>query len=151
MNVVSLTLATLVIAGTAWADGVPLKDGRYIGPVIVFMLSPEQKGVINQFRTCYLENFKTMNKYTPYVLWLTPDQSKELKTKSGFAPRVFEAFETYRGFNDAGPHWNLALRFSEDQIEVPLDLLLSDSKAKQAHAEQGWKTTNPCFPELGTK
>jgi hypothetical protein len=151
MKTVSLTLAALVMTGTAWADGVPLKDGRYIGPVMVFTLTPEQKQVINQFRTCHLENFKTMNEYTPYVLRLTPSQSKELKTKVGFAPRVFEAFETYRGFSDAGPHWNLALRFSEDQIEVPLDLLLSDSKAKRSHAEQGWKTTNPCFPELGRK
>jgi hypothetical protein len=148
MKTVSLTLTLLFMMGTAWADSVPLKDGHYIGSVMVFALTSAQKHTIDQFRTCHLENFKAMNEYTPYVFKLTPSQSKELKTKVGFAPRVFEVFETYRGFNDAGPHWNLALRFSEGQIEVPLDLLLSDSKAKQAHDEQGWKPFNPCFPAL---
>jgi hypothetical protein len=52
---------------------------------------------------------------------------------------------TYRGFNDAGPHWNLALRFSDDEIEVPLDILVSDAEAAGYHDEQGWKASNPCF------
>ena len=151
MKTIYLALAALFMTGTVWADGVPLKDGRYIGPIMIFELTTEQKHVIDQFRTCHLENFKTMNEYTPYVFRLTPSQAKALKAKAGSAPRVFEVFETYRGFNDAGPHWNLALRFSESQIEIPLDLLLSDNKAKKAHAEQGWKTSNPCFPELGNK
>lgn len=151
MKATYLALATLFMTATAWADGVPLKDGRYIRPVVVFEITAEQKQVIDQFRACHLENFKTMNEYTPYVFKLTPSQANALKAKAGFAPRVFEVFETYRGFNDAGPHWNLALRFSESQIEIPLDLLLPDNKVKQAHAEQGWETTNPCFPELSKK
>ena len=151
MRAAYLALAALVMTGIAWADGVPLKDGRYVGPIVVFEITTEQKQVIDQFRTCHLENFKTMNEYTPYVFRLTPSQAEALKAKAGFVPRVFEVFETYRGFNDAGPHWNLALRFSENLIEIPLDLLLPDNKAKQAHAEQGWETTNACFPELGRK
>jgi hypothetical protein len=43
------------------------------------------------------------------------------------------------------------LRFSEDEIEIPLDLLLHDRQAKKAHAMQGWKTTNPCFSELSKR
>jgi hypothetical protein len=89
-----------------------------------------------------------MNMYTPYVFTLTPTQSNVLKAKKGFSPRVFEVYETYRGFNDAGPHWNLAPRFSESEVEVPLDPLLPDGKAKQAHEVQGWNRANPCFPAL---
>ena len=151
MKTAYLLFASFFVMSIARADGVSLKDGRYIGPVLVFELSSEQKHDIDHFRTCHLENFETMNVYTPYVFRLTPSQSQALRAKAGFAPRVFEVYETYRGFNDAGPHWNLALRFSESEIEIPLDLLLVDKKAKAAHKEQGWKPSNPCFPQFGNK
>lgn len=144
-------LAVVFIMGIAQADGVPLKDGRYIGPVMVFELTDEQKHLIDHFRTCHLKNFKSMNVYTPYVFKLTPNQAQALNAKVGFSPSVFEVYEIYRGFNDSGPHWNIALRFSESQIEIPLNLLLPDNKAKEALAMQGWEATNPCFPALGKK
>lgn len=68
----------------------------------------------------------------------------------GFSPAVFNVYETYRGFNDSGPHWNLVLRFSEDQIEVPLDLAVSDEEAKRSEAESWGNESNPCFPNLQT-
>jgi hypothetical protein len=92
-----------------------------------------------------------MNVYTPYVFLLTPTQSRQLRYRVGFSPSRFEVYETYRGFNDAGPHWNLALRYSETKIEIPLDLLLRDRKAAQAHKSQGWQQANPCFPDLQSK
>lgn len=131
------------------ADGVPLKNGRYDGPAIIFDLTKEQKAVIDHFRTCHLQRFKTMNQYTPYIFTLTSDQAKVLRAKKGIAPRYFDVYETYAGYNDAGPHWNVALRFNENQIEVPLDLVVSDKDAKRAQMEQGWKPSNPCFPKLG--
>ncbi len=149
MRLITCALSVLLLSGTAQADGLPLKDGRYVGPVLVLQLTESQKQVIEIFRTCQLENFKTMNVYTPYVFQLTSGQAKSLKAKAGFAPRFFEVYETYRGFNDAGPHWNIAARFSPDEIEIPLNLLLPDRKAGLAHKAQGWKTTNPCFPSLG--
>lgn len=146
MRIALLATVLCVIASAARADGLPLKGGRYPGAVLVFSLTDEQKQVIDHFRTCHLENFKTMNEFTPYVFTLTPVQAKKVKAAKGFSPRVFEIYETYRGFNDAGPFWNLVLRFSENEIEVPLDLVLPDKKAKAAHAEQGWRVPNPCFP-----
>ncbi len=150
MKTLLLGLAVFAAATAARADGLPLMDGRYPGRVLVFSLTDEQKHVIEHFRTCHLEHFKTMNVYTPYVFTLTPTQAKALRAAKGFSPRFFEVYETYHGFNDAGPHWNLALRFSENEIEVPLDLVISDRKAKVEHDTQGWKTSNPCFPGLGS-
>ena len=149
MKTTYLLLALLLISTFSWADGLPLRDGRYPGPVLVFALTKEQKNVIEHYRTCQLENFKTMNVYTPYVFTLTPRQSKALKAKKGFSPKYFDIYETVRGFNDAGPHWNLVLRFSENQIEIPLDLVVTDKDAREAHDEQGWDYQNPCFPKLG--
>jgi len=149
MKTTYLLLATLLISTVAWADGLPLRDGRYPGAVLVFDLTEAQKKVIDHYRTCQLENFKTMNVYTPYVFALTPSQSNALKAKKGVSPKYFEIYETVRGFNDAGPHWNLVLRFSENQIEIPLDLVVTDKEASAQHDEQGWDRHNPCFPKLG--
>lgn len=126
-----------------------LRAGRYTGSVLVFTLTQQQKQVIDHFRTCHLEHFQSMNVYTPYVFTLTPLQGEALKEKKGFSPYYFEVYETYRGYNDAGPHWNLALRISQDEVEVPLDLVIPDREAIKAHEIQGWQDTNPCFPELG--
>ncbi|MUV14531.1 hypothetical protein [Noviluteimonas gilva] len=149
MNKLSLFCCLSLLAGSALAEGVPLKDGRYVGKVVVLELTEDQKKAIEHFRTCHLASFKTMNQFTPYVFELTAGQSKALSRAAGVSPRFFEVYETDRGFNDTGPHWNLALRFSETQIEIPLDLLLSDKEAKKAHDEQGWIATNPCFPAVG--
>lgn len=149
MKTACLFLAAFLVTATARADGLPLRDGRYPGAVLVFDLTVAQKEVINRYRTCQLENFRTMNVYTPYVFMLTPSQSQALKAKKGVSPKYFQIYETVRGFNDAGPHWNLALRFSEDQIEIPLDLVVTNKEARAEHNEQGWKRHNPCFPKLG--
>ena len=149
MKAACLFIATLLVSTAAWADGLPLRDGRYPGAVLVFDLTAEQKAVIDHFRTCQLEKFRTMNVYTPYVFTLTPTQREALQAKKGFSPTYFQIYETVRGFNDAGPHWNLVLRFSENQIEIPLDLIVTNKEAQAEHNEQGWKRNNPCFPRLG--
>jgi hypothetical protein len=133
----------------ALADGLPIRDGRYAGDVLVFEVTQSQKRVIDHYRTCQLERSNEMNVYTPYVFQLTPDQALIVRKRVGFAPSYFQVFETMRGFNDSGPFWNLALRYAEDKIEVPVNLLLRDEAARQAHSEQGWKRGNPCFPEIG--
>lgn len=149
MRTAYLFLAASLISTVTWADGLPLRDGRYLGAVLVFDLTVAQKKVIDHYRTCQLENFRTMNVYTPYVFTLTPRQSEALKAKKGFSPKYFEIYETVRGFNDAGPHWNLVLRFSEDQIEIPLDLVVTNKEARAEHDDQGWERHNPCFQNLG--
>ena len=147
------SLATLLalLAPVALADGLPLKNGRYPGKVLRFELSDSQRARIERFRTCHQDHAATMNWYTPYVFELTTDQEEKVRKTVGFAPSRFLVYETYRGYNDAGPHWNLALRISDVEIEVPIKLLLSDSKAAQAHKTQGWKPENPCFPELSPR
>jgi hypothetical protein len=139
------------IACIVSADELPLKNGRYLGSVIVFKLSSSQRQAINHFRTCHLEKYQTMNVYTPYVFSLEPDQTSTLKTAKGFSPRYFEVYETFRGFNEAGPHWNLALRFSEDEIEIPVDLLVPEKDSIESQKELGWEPKNPCFPQVGNK
>jgi len=141
-----LALATSLAMQLAFADGLPLKNGRYPGDVIDLKLTEQQKRTIEHYRTCQLERSKTMNIYTPYVFALTPSQSAKVSKRVGYVPAQFQVYETVRGFNDAGPHWNLALRYSEDRIEVPVNLLLPEKEAFEAHEEQGWKVENPCFP-----
>lgn len=144
----ALALIFVLAPIAAAADGLPLRDGRYPGEVLDFQLTAAQKRVIDHYRTCQFERSNVMNMYTPYVFKLTPNQLAKVRSRVGFAPTYFEVFETVRGFNDAGPFWNLVLHYTEDRIEVPVDLLLRDSAAREAHSEQGWKRANPCFPEV---
>ncbi|GEM_PF-5177288 len=141
----------VVFASYAYADGLPLMEGRYQGAVIVLELTKEQKQVIDHYRVCHLEHYETMNQYTPYIFTLTFQQTGILKASKGFSPEFFIVHETYRGDNDAGPHWNVVLRFSEDKMEIPLDLVLSKKEASKELEMQGWSKTNPCFPSLGIK
>jgi hypothetical protein len=143
-----VVFAALFAAPCTEADGLPLKNGRFPGPVVEFRLTAEQKRLIDHYRTCQLERSNTMNIYTPYVFTLSPSQAASLTRKAGFAPQRFQVYETVRGFNDAGPHWNLVLRYSENHIEIPLKLLLRDAEAREAHRMLGWKGENPCFPKL---
>ena len=145
MKTLFMAVIFYVLTTNAYADGLPLTNGRYVqNPVLILKLTEEQKTFIDNFRKCHLENFKKMNQFTPYVFTLTDEQATTLKKKKGFSPRWFEVYETYRGFNDAGPHWNLALRFSIDEIEIPLNLVLPENEAKEAHDDQGWDEVNPC-------
>jgi hypothetical protein len=106
----ALLVLTTSLVGVAWADGLPLKNGRYPGEVLVFTLTAEQVQVIEHYRTCQFERSQAMNSYTPYVFKLTASQAEALRSKKGFTPDLFQVYETYLGFNDAGPHWNLILR-----------------------------------------
>lgn len=148
MKRIVLVLAALIETQYAVADGLPLKNGRYPGSVVNLKLTEEQKKVIEHYRTCQLERSNTMNIYTPYVFALSSSQAALVTKKAGYAPKRFQVYETVRGFNDAGPHWNLALRYSEDHIEIPLKLLLREKEATAAHRGQGWSPENPCFPNL---
>jgi hypothetical protein len=149
MKSVMVGLVVLLANFAAWAEGLPLENGRYVDRVIVLTLTEKQKMDIAHFRACHIKHFKTMNVYTPYVFTLTRAQANQLAKKKGFSPKAFWVLETFRGDNDAGPFWNVALRFSESNIEIPLDLVLSDKAALKEVAMQGWQSPNPCFPPLG--
>lgn len=131
-----LVVAAALVPRCALADGLPLVNGRYPhGEVTVLTLTAEQEGFIACIRERHTDNTKT-----PYVFRLNAQQATQLKREARISPTRFQVYETYRGFNDAGPHWNIALRFSEHQIEVPHKLLLSNRKAEQAEFEvHGWE------------
>jgi hypothetical protein len=141
-------VVAISLVAQARAEKLPLRDGRYVGEVAVFSLTAAQKGRIEKFRECHLAHASTMNIYTPYVFKLTSSQSKSIKRLVGYSPKYFQIYETFLGFNDAGPHWNIALRFSETQIEIPVALLLSATQAEAEFKEQGWSSVNPCFPDV---
>ena len=138
----------MLVAEPASADGIALRDGRYVRATLVFQLSDSQRAAIAKYRACHWARLAEMNQFSPHVFELTQEQAAELKRRVGFAPSRFQVFETFRGDNDGGPHWNLALRFNDAHFEVPLDLLLRDRDATKARRELGWKPTNPCFPHL---
>jgi len=140
----SLVAAVALAPVCAFADGLPLVDGRYpSGKVTVLTLTADQE----RFIVCVREHHTDSAK-TPYVFRLSPSQSAQLRREAGLSPARFEVYETYRGFNDAGPHWNLALRFSEHQIEIPHDLLLSNREAEDAEFNvQGW-APNPSIERM---
>lgn len=127
--------AALAVPTFAFADGLPLTNGRYAqGRTTVLELTADQRALIDCIRERYTDNTKT-----PYVFRLTPKQAAKLEREAGLSPARFQVYETWRGFNDAGPHWNLVLRFNESQIEVPHELLLPNRKAEHAEFEvQGW-------------
>jgi len=131
-----LVVAAPLAPMCALADGLSLVDGRYPhGKVTVLTLTAEQE----QFIACVRERH-TDNAKTPYVFRLNASQAAQLKREARLSPTRFQVYETYRGFNDAGPHWNIALRFSEHQIEVPHKLLLPNRKAEHAEFKvQGWE------------
>jgi hypothetical protein len=139
-----LAVAIALAPFCAFADGLPLVDGRYPhGKVTVLTLTADQERFIACVRERHTDNSKT-----PYVFRLTPSQSAQLKREAGKIPARFQVYETYRGFNDAGPHWNLVLRFSEHQIEIPHGLLLPDREAEHAEFDvQGW-AANPSIARM---
>lgn len=127
------------VVSSVFADGLPLTGGRIRhGQGTVFTLTPEQERFIACAREHQIDNYST-----PYVFRLTYEQAGQLRKEAGVSPTRFQVYETYRGENDTGPHWNLALRFSEHQIEIPHKLLLSDPEARQAEFEViGWIHNN---------
>jgi hypothetical protein len=148
MKILVLTLASLMMPRLALGDSLPLKYGRYSGQVVVFKLTDQQKSVVDHYRVCQLEKPEMINRYIPYIFQLTNSQSKVLRQKVGFAPSLFKVYETIQGFNHSGLQWNLVLRHSNDQFEIPLKLLLTDKAAFAAYGEPAWKLYNPCFPEI---
>ncbi|SEA49039.1 hypothetical protein SAMN05660964_01711 [Thiothrix caldifontis] len=135
-----------LLAQGAIADGLPLTKGHYAdGEVLTLTLDEGQKGFIENLRNCHLEGeWETLNEFH-----LTAEQEQRLKQKAGFSPAAFQLYETYRGDKDVADYsyayWNSVLRVSEDEIEIPLKLLTSDTQAQADHDKRGWKKPPPCL------
>ncbi len=142
-----LTAGLILNLGNACADGLKLKNGRYDGAVVVLTLSKSQQADVDRFRTCMRKDIN-MNRYTPYVFQLSSPQLQVVVNKTGLRPGKFEVFQTFRGDDDAGPFWNVALQFNPGKLEIPIELVVSAKDAQESEKMQGWELANPCAASL---
>jgi hypothetical protein len=114
-------LAAASFAVDVLADGMPIKDGRFVGgPTTVLKLTQAQIVALKTTR----------------MIKVTPAQKARLVRDAGVAASELEVYDTRRHENDCTCHaWNRALRFSETQIEVPHPYLVSDEDAARRQKE----------------
>ena len=107
----TVLLATLLTTTVSlFADGMPIKDGRFQGDVTVLTLDKSQ-----------IKSIETKDR-----LVLRVDQKKVLQKDTGKWITTFLAYETHKGENDCTCFAeNLALRFSETQVEIPHQYLVA--------------------------
>jgi hypothetical protein len=115
-------LLVFITSLSALADGLPLKDGRYSGEVIIIELTPEQQATILQH-------------YKPYgLLKLTKKQREYIAntTKMSAAPTSVMVVRPADTVGDCTCGLsNLGLIFKDNSIEIPLRYLLSDAEAER--------------------
>lgn len=104
----------------AHADGFPISDGRYVGKVTVLRLTESQTATLSDDRD----------------LRLTAEQKAVLKASSGVAPSELYVYFTKDGENDhTCEAFNVAMRFSDFEIEVPHEYLVDDREAAERKQE----------------
>ena len=121
LRFVVAALVVVCCAVRVLADGMPIKDGRFVGgPTTVLTLTQSQIVALKATR----------------VIKVTPAQKARLVRDAGVAASELEVYDTRRHENDCTCHaWNRALRFSETQIEVPHPYLVSDEDAARRQKE----------------
>jgi hypothetical protein len=98
-----------------------------------FKLTKAQKAYLELVRRC------RNNEKTPYLFRLTAQQSIVLTRKVGFSPSRFAIFESYRGDTGVDLEINVINRFSNDEFEVPYQLLTRDREARDWELNvMGW-------------
>jgi hypothetical protein len=119
-------LLLLLSPAPALADGWTFINGRFPeGKVTVFKLTTAQKARLDLIRRCHTDNTKT-----PFLFTLTPQQAVALKREVGFSPDRFVAFESYRGDVAVDIEINVINRFSDNEFEIPHNLLTRDHEAR---------------------
>lgn len=118
-----------------FADGWTFVNGRFPeGKVTVFKLTTAQKAQLNLIRRCHADNTKT-----PFLFTLTPQQSLALRREVGFSPDRFAVFESFRGDAGVDIEVNVVNRFSENEFEVPHNLLTRNREAHNWEVNtMGW-------------
>jgi len=134
-----LAAAACLLAGSAFADGMPIENGRFVGPVTVITLTKAQREQADKY-WARIERWRKdprgdFGGPTPRIA-LTPGQRAQLRRESGKAPRYFLFYETRFGETDCTCHAaNNALRFSETQAEIPHEYLKSDAEVRKMEKE----------------
>lgn len=137
---VATTLTAL--ASHAAADGMPLKDGRFVGRVIVVRLTDPQRKELDaaaRWRQAHGLDWPPESEW-PEVerdgLALTPDQRARVRALAGAGPRRVSVVETRLGQNDCTcGACNRALRFDELHVEIPLEYVIADAACRRLDAE----------------
>ena len=110
----------VILTEHAFADGMPIENGRFVGKVTTLVLTPNQIKSIERDRS----------------LELTQVQKEVLKKEAGLTATRFYVYETRKGENDCTCFaWNRALRYSEDQVEIPHEYLVTDEEAVKRQKE----------------
>jgi hypothetical protein len=119
----------------ALADGWTFINGRFPeGKVTVFKLTTAQKARLDLIRRCHTDNTKT-----PFLFTLTPQQSVALKREVGFSPDRLAVFESLRGDAGVDIEINVINRFSENEFEIPHNLLTRNHEARDWETNtMGW-------------
>jgi hypothetical protein len=119
----------------ALADGWTFINGRFPdGKVTVFKLTTPQRARLDLIRRCHTDNTKT-----PFLFTLTPQQSAALKREVGFSPDRFAVFESFRGDAGVDIEINVINRFSENEFEIPHNLLTRNHEARDWETNtMGW-------------
>jgi hypothetical protein len=117
------------------ADGWTFINGRFPErKVTVLKLTTAQKTRLDLIRRCHADNTKT-----PFLFTLTPQQSVALKRKVGFSPDRFAVFESFRGDAGVDIEINVINRFSENEFEIPHNLLTRNHEARDWETNtMGW-------------
>ena len=115
-------MSLLAVLNTAHADGPRLgKDGLYAdGQVVLLKLTKEQKKFLSEGHASAVES----------AMKLTPAQSNMIKAQAKVETTLLEVWDTRRGQSDCSClSTNIALRFSENFIEVLVPYLKADEQA----------------------
>lgn len=120
-KIIFAVIISAVMASISMADGPPHKGNRYTGgEVIIINLTDKQKRVLDDPKTEF-----------GYLLKLTKEQRKIIRSKWGVAPTKLEIWETRKGLWDCScMSANMGFRFSKEQLEVPKAYFMSDEAAE---------------------
>ena len=120
MRTIGALAIVVAVAGTVLADGFPIEHGRYKGKVTVLRLTPAQITSLASSRD----------------LKLTSVQKDHLKVDTGVSPSEVYVYFSKDGENDhTCDAFNVAFRFSETEIEIPHEYVVSDAEAARRKQE----------------
>ena len=110
-TVVCFVLWSVAGPHVAFADGMPVERGRFIGgPVTVLKLTPQQVRVLNAAEA----------QNQPKVLLLSEKQRVQIQRDAGLAPLQLHVYNTRKGENDCCCEAsNRGLWFADNKLEVP--------------------------------
>jgi hypothetical protein len=117
-----LAVALILSVQLIYADGPILGSDKLYseGPVVLLRLTKEQKIFLEKDHKSQIEG----------ALRLTPEQTKKIENGFKIRTTLLEVWDTRKADTDCScASSNIALRFSEDYIEVLQPYLLTDKEA----------------------